>query len=91
MCAWQVKKARARIGFGKLNFASDLDHCRFYLRRFSSTDYNVLFVSAVFDLFPAVRSVHQARFFGFLFFKTRIASFDATLNVRVRPPELKIP
>ena len=54
---------RTRIEFGKFNFASDYDHCRYYLRRFATTIYNALFVSAVFDLFPGVRSVRQARFF----------------------------
>ena len=55
--------ARARIEFGKFDFASDLDHCRYYLRRFSTTSCNVLFVTGMFDLFTGVRPVRQARFF----------------------------
>ena len=70
-------KACARIEFGKFNFASDFDRCRFYLRRLSTTIYNVLFVSTVFDLFPGVRSVCQARFFGCLRFQPIIAQFYA--------------
>ena len=57
-------KARARVEFGKLNFASDFDNCRFYLRRFSTTIYNALFVSGVFDLFHGVRPVLRTQFFG---------------------------
>ena len=45
-------KARARVEFGKFNFASDFHHCRFYLRRLSTTIYNVLFVYAVLDFIP---------------------------------------
>ena len=59
----EVKKARARVEFGKFNFASDFDHCRYYLRRLSTTICNVLFVSGMFGLFTDVRPVRQARFY----------------------------
>ena len=50
-------KAPARIEFGKFNFESNFDHCRSYIKRFSTTIYDVysrpacLICSKVFDLF----------------------------------------
>ena len=76
-----AQQARARIEFGKFNFARDSDHCRFYLRRFSTTIYNVLFVSAVFDLFPRVRTVRQARFFWMFAISANCYQFYAIVTL----------
>ena len=51
-----------RFEFGKFNFASGFYHCRFYIRRFSTTIYNVLLVSTVFNLVPGFRYVRQSQF-----------------------------
>ena len=58
-----VTKARARIEFGKFNFASDFYHCRFYTPYTSTTIFNAIFVSGTFSLVSAVRFIHQVRFF----------------------------
>ena len=47
----QAKKARARIEFGKLNFASDYYHCRYTSLHIPTTISNDQFASAVLDLF----------------------------------------
>ena len=66
----------------ELNLANSISQVIFItayncIRRLSTTIYNALFVSAVFDLFYAVRSVRPARFFGFLRYQPILAKFCA--------------
>ena len=61
----RAKKPGVRFELRKFNFASGFYHCRFCIRRFSTTIYNALFVSGVFDLSNGVRPVRPARFLGY--------------------------
>ena len=49
-----IQKARPRFEFGKFNFAGGFHRVRFHTLHISTTIYNVLFVSAVFELFSHV-------------------------------------
>ena len=51
--------------------------------RISTTIYNALFVSAVFDLFSPVWTVRQARFFGYLGYQPTLAKFYAIVMFNV--------
>ena len=70
MCSWYplgAKGARAKRA-RELNLANSISQmilitAAFYLRRFSTTIYNVLFVTGMFDLFTGARPIRQARFF----------------------------